>query len=185
VVEGADLGRSFELRNEGEIYVVGRVGTCALCLTDKDVSREHIQLVRRGGGVLVLDLGAKNRAILGDTPIPTDRFVPWKRPWMLRLGTSVLSLTEPVAAALAELESSEDESLPEEGAPPPPPPSSAETQAGGGAGGAAPLAAPPVAPEAPPAPTSVGWSSTDLAVGAAAALVIALSAIGLYWLFKT
>jgi hypothetical protein len=185
VVEGPDMGSSLALREEGHVYVIGRGETCALLLADPDASREHVQLVRRGGSVLMRDLGAKNRAALGDGWLPVDRDAIWRRPAMLRVGRSVLAVSEPVAEALAELEAAKDEALPEEGAPPPPPPSShgrGPSSLGVGPRGAAPLAeVPPPAP-APPPRRSVGWSGTDVAVGGAAIVVIALSAAGLYWL---
>ncbi len=192
VVEGPDLGQSLALADEGQVYVIGRGETCALLLSDEDASREHVQVVRRGGAVLVQDLGSKNRAALGEAWVPTDRAVVWRRPAMLRLGRSVLAVNEPVADALAELEASADEALPEGGAPPPPPPSRPASRDSVPPDAAArpadaPLAASPstTAPRATPASDTVGWSATDVAVGAAAVLVIALSVAGLYWLLKT
>jgi pSer/pThr/pTyr-binding forkhead associated (FHA) protein len=187
VVEGPDRGAVFELPEEGHVYVVGRGEGCAVRLTDPDASRDHVQLLRRGGAVLVQDLGAKNRCVLGEAPLPTDRPVVWKRPAMLRVGSSVLSLAEPVLEALADLEASADEPLPEVGAPPPPPPSSHGLPVAAAlteGAGAAPLVAEPAPVPAPTRGASIGWSSTDIAVGGAAALVIALSATGLYWLLK-
>jgi pSer/pThr/pTyr-binding forkhead associated (FHA) protein len=194
VVEGADLGTSLTLSEEGRVYLVGRGDTCALLLSDADASREHVQMVRRGGSVLVQDLGGKNCAALGEGWLSTDRPVIWRRPAMLRVGRTVLALTEPVADALAELETANDEPLPEGASIAPPPPSS--RAAIYAAGAAAPIAgpsrpAPPLAEGAPvPSlkrrkPDGAGWSSTDLAVGAAAVMVIALSAAGLYWLLRT
>jgi pSer/pThr/pTyr-binding forkhead associated (FHA) protein len=188
VVEGGDVGASLTLAEEGHVYVIGRGETCALLLSDADASREHVQVVRRGGSVLIRDLGAKNRAALGEVWLATERDVVWRRPSMLRVGRTVLALREPVADALAELEGSADEALPEGGEPPPPPPSShapaPPSLSGGARTAAAPLAeaTPSVAPK--PVPRGPAWSTTDLAVGGAAILVIALSAAGLYWLLR-
>jgi pSer/pThr/pTyr-binding forkhead associated (FHA) protein len=185
VVEGPDRGSSLTLAEEGHVYVAGRGETCALLLSDPDASREHVHLVRRAGAVLVQDLGGKNRTVMGETYLPTDRAVVWRRPAMLQVGQSVLALSEPVADALAELEASEDEALPEDGAPPPPPPSSQQATGGHSSNAPAPVAV-PAGPAAKPRPReTVGWSLTDLAVAGAAILVILLSAAGLYWLLKT
>jgi pSer/pThr/pTyr-binding forkhead associated (FHA) protein len=183
VVEGQDRGEVLRLENDGEVYVLGRAETCALPLSDADASREHVHIVRRGSAVLVQDLGGKNQAALGETWVPTERAVVWRRPAMLRVGRSVLALVDPVAAALAELDASVDEALPPDGAPPAPPPSSH---------GAPPSVAAPPAPVtadpplmAPRAPRkSTGWTATDVAVGSAALLVILLSGGGLYWLLR-
>jgi pSer/pThr/pTyr-binding forkhead associated (FHA) protein len=185
VVEGPDRGRGIALAEDGRAYLVGRGATCDLALDDVDASREHVQLVRRGGGVLVRDLGSKNGAWLGESRLVPDRDTPWRPATMLRLGTTVVALLEPVAEALAELEAAADEALPDEGAPPPPPAS----QGSPPIGTLAPSA--PAAPTTPPAlratsiaPRGRGWTSTDLAVVAAALSIIALSAAGLYWLLR-
>jgi len=184
VVEGADRGQVLVLAEEGRAYVIGRGEGCALSLADADASREHVQVVRRGGSVLVRDLGAKNRAAIGEAWLSSDRDVVWRRPAVIRVGQTVLALTEPVADALLELESAGDEALPEGGSPPPPPPSSRDAPPSVPAEGraAAPVAELPPPVAARRAPRGPGWSGTDLAVGGAAVLVIALSAAGLYWL---
>jgi hypothetical protein len=156
-------------------------------LDDEDVSREHVQLVRRAGGVLVRDLGSKNGACLGESRLVPDRDTAWRAPTMLRMGKTVVALDEPVAEALAELESAPDDVLPDEGAPPPPR-SSAPAAAAVPVPGAS--AAPMVAPSAsalrptPGARGLRGWSGADMAVVVAALCIMALSAAGLYWLLR-
>lgn len=182
VVEGPDHGAMLVLGEEGHAYVVGRGESCALLLADADASREHVQVVRRGASVLVRDLGGKNQAALGESWLPADRDIVWRRPAMLRVGRSVLALAEPVAEALAELEAAVDEALPEGGSPPPPS-SHGPRSLGVGAAGAAPIAEVPPPVAVAPARRRSDWSTTDIAVGGAALLVIILSAGGLYWLF--
>ncbi len=185
VVEGRDLGATLTLAEEGRTYVLGRGETCDLPLEDADASREHAQIVRRGGTVLVRDLGSKNGVQLGEARVPAGRDVPWRAQNMMRLGTTVLALEEPVAQALASLEQAEDEPMP---APqtPEPAPAAAEVP-GEPLGTSAPIAAPP-AGRAPGAtersvPRS-GWSGADIAVVVAALGVIAMSIAGLYWLLR-
>jgi pSer/pThr/pTyr-binding forkhead associated (FHA) protein len=184
VVEGADLGLRLTLAEEGHVYVLGRGEGCSMLLADPDASREHVQIVRRSGSVLIRDLGSKNRAALGEAWLATDRDIVWRRPVMLRVGRTVLALSEPVADALAELEALADEALPEGGAPPPPPSSSGgppPSQAAG-QGNAAPLVVVPASAPPRAARRVPGWSATDMAVAGAAVSVIVLSAAGLYWL---
>ena len=175
------MGLSLALADEGRVYLIGRGEACALPLQDPDASREHVQVVRRGGSVLVQDLGGKNRAALAESWLAQDRTVVWRRPAMLRVGRSVLALAEPVADALAELEGSVDEALPEDGVPPPPPPSGLA----GTSHADAPVAEAPVVVPPRPGRDWASWSATDVAVAGAAILVIALSAAGLYWLLRT
>jgi pSer/pThr/pTyr-binding forkhead associated (FHA) protein len=185
VVEGPDRGRSLALLDEARAYVAGRGEDCDLMLEDMDASREHIQIVRRGGAVLVRDLGSKNGVQIGESRVPTDRDITWRAPTMLRIGQAVLALEEPVAIALAELEAAPDEALPAEGARPPPPRPGALGTAEAASRAAAPLAAPLPAPD----PGRLrsrrrAWSGADAAVVIAAASIMALSAAGLYWLLR-
>jgi DNA-binding NtrC family response regulator len=58
VVAGPDQGASLTLGNGTSI--VGKAPTCALKLTDPEVSRTHLELRVESDGVLVRDLGSKN-----------------------------------------------------------------------------------------------------------------------------
>lgn len=129
VAEGPDIGEELRLVEEGRAYVVGRAETCDLPLADADASREHAVIARRGGQILLRDLGSRNGVFLGDARLAPDRDVVWRAPTMARIGITVLALDEPVSAALAELEAAADEAMREEDIPPapeaPPPPASA------------------------------------------------------------
>jgi pSer/pThr/pTyr-binding forkhead associated (FHA) protein len=187
IVEGPDRGRILSLDEEGRVYVAGRGEDCDFIFDDMDGSRRHIQVTRLAGAVRVRDLGSKNGVWLGESSIPRERDVQWRSPTMLRVGQNVLALKEPVAEALAELESAPDEALPETGAPalpaepapvaaaPPPP-----------AASSAPLTEAPSAE--PPAHRArsgrKAWSAADLAVVVAAVSIVALSVAGLYWLLR-
>ena len=189
VVEGADLGAVLALEEEARGYIVGRDERCDLPLADADASREHAQIVRRGGTALVRDMGSKNGVILGQSRIPPDRDVVWRAGTMVRLGKTVLTLDEPAASALAELEDADDEPMNSEDVPPMPPastrsPVAAPTSITGGA----PIADMAQASQPPPPPVRLPpkhrWSATDLAVVAAALAVMALSVAGLVWLLR-
>lgn len=183
VVEGPDMGASLSLEEEGRAYVVGRGPECELLLGDPDGSREHVQLVRRAGGVLARDLGSKNGALLGESPLPSDRDVAWRPAVMLRVGHTVLALVEPVAIALAELEESPDEPLAPGDAPPEPRPAAPPPES-------SPVSAPPhpraAKPAGKPAPRRrrPAWTAADVLVMLAALSVLALSIAGLVWLLR-
>jgi pSer/pThr/pTyr-binding forkhead associated (FHA) protein len=185
VVEGPDHGASLPLEDEGRAYVVGRDEQCDLPLADADVSREHAQIVRRGGSVLIRDLGSKNGVTLAEQRMPAERDVAWRAGAAVRLGKTVLLLEEPAAVALQELEDAADEPIPEGESPTPPPASSAAHRTQPGAA-VAPIANidPAAPPSRRPAPPRHRWSATDVAVVVAALGVIALSIAGLFWLLR-
>lgn len=196
VVEGPDAGATLRLVDEGRAYVIGRAEHCDLPLADRDASREHASVVRRGSQVLLRDMGSHNGVFLGETPLTPDRDVTWRATTMARIGQSVLAVEEPVSIALAELEAAADEKLPEEGAPPPPPASVVEPSPASKAedppgsrlsqAGAAPIAE--VAREEPPvlAPKRKGraWTVTDVLVVTIAVCVIGASVAGLVWVLR-
>jgi pSer/pThr/pTyr-binding forkhead associated (FHA) protein len=199
VVEGPDIGAEMLLEEEGRAYILGRAEALDLPLADADASREHAQVVRRRGVVLLRDLGSRNGTFLGDNKIPAERDVPWRAPTMVRVGATVLSLDEPVATALAELEALPDDALPPMRSVPPPPKSlsSLATQEpeappsevrDAGVGGAAPMVAvpPPAQPSAGAAAAAKkkGWNSFDVFVVLAAIAIIGGSLAGLAWLLR-
>ena len=59
--------------------------------------------------------------MLGEQPISSNRDVPWRAALMVRVGTTVLALDEPLAQALGLAERAPDERLAEKDAPAPPP----------------------------------------------------------------
>jgi pSer/pThr/pTyr-binding forkhead associated (FHA) protein len=191
VTEGADAGAALTLEDEGRIYVIGREASCDLALADTDVSRAHVNVVRRGSTVLLRDLGSKNGARLGDARLPPDRDVPWRAGLALLIGTTTMLLDEPAAVALAELEAADDEPMGPDDAPPPPDVSGAGKAAKAEKPGdlRESLSSRDVAPRPrPPRPSSPGvgapWSATDVAVVLTALALLGLSVAGLVWLLR-
>ena len=205
VAEGPDIGEELLLTEEGRAYVLGRAETCDLPLADPDASREHAVVARRGGQILLRDLGSRNGVYLGETRLTPERDAVWRAPTMARIGITVLALDEPVSTALAELEAAADEAMREEDIPaapapaaPPPeavapasvkgPASSSATSgpasvAGAGAAPIAELAADTSEMTRVPPPKR-GWSMTDLLVVTLAVGVIAASLAGLVWVLR-
>jgi pSer/pThr/pTyr-binding forkhead associated (FHA) protein len=202
VAEGPDIGEELCLSEEGRAYVLGRAETCDLPLADPDASREHAVVARRGGQILLRDLGSRNGVYLGESRLTPERDVVWRAPTMARIGITVLALDEPVSTALAELEAAADEAMREEDIPPAPlptpvPEAVAPVQApasGAAASGPASVAGTGAAPIAEiAADTSSmsrvprakrGWTMTDLLVVTLALGVIAASLAGLVWVLR-
>ncbi len=67
VVEGPDAGRS--VRADRPVFVIGTGEGADLRLTDSAVSREHVRLSLREGGVLLRDESSKNGTWLGSVRI--------------------------------------------------------------------------------------------------------------------
>jgi pSer/pThr/pTyr-binding forkhead associated (FHA) protein len=198
VVEGPDIGAELVLEEEGRVYVLGRAEAVDLPLADADASREHMQVVRRRGAVLLRDLGSRNGTFLGEAQAPSERDVQWRASTMVRVGATVLSLEEPVATAMAELEALPDDALPPMRSVPPPPKSvpavaaeepdapSSEmlNAASGGAAPMVPLPAVQISAGAAAAAKKKGWNSFDVLVILAAIAIIGGSLAGLAWLLR-
>jgi pSer/pThr/pTyr-binding forkhead associated (FHA) protein len=101
VVEGENFGDELVLKQEGKEYVIGRHADCDLVLEDREVSREHIKLVRRGYAVFIQDLSSTRGSWLGRSAVYSGSTLEWARPRMLRVGASVLSLELPDAVRKA------------------------------------------------------------------------------------
>jgi pSer/pThr/pTyr-binding forkhead associated (FHA) protein len=209
VAEGPDIGEEIRLSEEGRAYVIGRAETCDLPLADADASREHAVVARRGGQILLRDLGSRNGVYLGESKLAPDRDIVWRAPTMARIGITVLALDEPVSAALAELEAAADEAMREDDIPASPtrePEPAAEpvvTSAPAATRGPpstrAPASATPasLAGTAPIAEVAAdtsqmtrvarprkGWTMTDVLVVTLAVGVIAASIAGLVWVLR-
>ncbi|MDB4945583.1 MAG: domain containing protein [Labilithrix sp.] len=97
VVEGTNFGDELVLETENREYTIGRGATCDLVIEDREVSREHIKLLRRGLSVFVQDLSSTRGSWLGRSAVYTGSTIEWSRPRMLRVGVTVLSLEVPEA----------------------------------------------------------------------------------------
>ncbi len=98
VVEGQNFGDELLLDSENREYVIGRSPKADLVLEDREVSREHIKVVRRGYTVFIFDAASTRGSWLGRSAVYQGSRVEWQRPRMLKLGATVLSLDLPVEA---------------------------------------------------------------------------------------
>lgn len=197
VLEGPDQGTYLPLADEGRSYLLGRDKACDLALSDRDASRNHARVERRGDAVFVTDLGAKNGTWIAGSRAPQQEEVPWRPTQVMRIARTVLGLEEPVALALARIEGAPDALLPEREAPQPPPnrpaPPGGESSQSFSASGlqaekgsAAPIAMGPATqlPDGNAATERRSFSITDVVVIGAAISVIAMSVAGLIWLLR-
>jgi pSer/pThr/pTyr-binding forkhead associated (FHA) protein len=198
VTDGPDKGKSFALDEPARAYFIGRGHDADLVLDDADASRRHVQVVRRADQVLARDLGSKNGSTLGGAALAVDRDLAWRIGEALVIGRDVLAYEHPAIEALGELERLGDEKIRgSDSIPPPDPvasgndrdPKSASTAGPAGmpepAGANAPIAqVPPAQTRAPRQRQAGSWSGTDLLVVLLAMGVLALSVLGLFWLFR-
>jgi pSer/pThr/pTyr-binding forkhead associated (FHA) protein len=98
VVEGQNFGDELLLADENREYVIGRSPKADLVLEDREVSREHIKIVRRGYSVFIYDAASTRGSWLGRSAVYQGTRVEWQRPRMLKLGATVLSLDLPEEA---------------------------------------------------------------------------------------
>ena len=102
VTEGPDEGAQFTLAEAEQDYTMGRSEGADFVLADEGVSRRHISVGRVGAAILVRDLGSKEGTWLQGVELPRDA-VPWDDGQSLALGSTVLTLRDPLAGALAEM----------------------------------------------------------------------------------
>jgi pSer/pThr/pTyr-binding forkhead associated (FHA) protein len=188
VEDGPDVGRELRMNSVERTYVVGRAPNADLSLSDNDASRRHVELLRRGQHVCVRDLGSKNGSSLGDKKLEPNRETPWLPGAKLELGSTKLSLTDPLFDALLELEASTDEPMrPDESVDPPRGIDGdlAEASPAVAPGPAGPLAEVPNREALPRTRDSRGVGLADVLVGALALVVLALSLVGLAWVLRS
>ena len=95
VVEGHNFGDDLVLAAENREYVIGRSPKADLVLEDREVSREHLKIVRRGNSVFLFDQASTRGSWLGRSAVYQGTRIEWQRPRMLKVGATVLSLDLP------------------------------------------------------------------------------------------
>jgi len=186
VTAGPDVGKELALAEFDRAYSIGRAQHADLALDDADASRRHVEVIRRGTQIYARDLGSKNGATLAGVRLEPNRDTPWPEHALLALGSSEFAFEDPVRAALAEIEAGSDEQMrsddsvdPPNAVPGAPPLSAFQAHSGD----AAPMVEVP-ARASTLAKKTQGFRAVDVLVALAALLVIALSILGLTWLFK-
>ena len=193
VTDGPDAGLEYTISDFEQPHVIGRSQSADLVLTDVDASRRHVQLVRRGTRLYVSDLGSKNGTSVEGEPLLPQQEVPWRTGTVLQVGQNRLSYEDPVIETLAELERAADERMREDEAVEPP--AGLDSQGHAAVGGNDPSTASVASRKAPIAAlpkrkaravsSNAGWNVSDVLVAMLALLVLALSIVGLVWLFRS
>jgi hypothetical protein len=101
VVEGKNVGAELSLALENKEYVIGRSPKADLVLEDREVSREHLKMVRRGFAVFIYDQASTRGSWLGRAAVYQGSRIEWESQRMLKVGATVLSLDLPLAARKA------------------------------------------------------------------------------------
>jgi pSer/pThr/pTyr-binding forkhead associated (FHA) protein len=189
ITEGPGAGSELSLAATGHTYVIGRLKSADLSIDDPDLSRRHVELVRRGEKLVIIDLGSKNGSKLGDKQLDSGAEIPWPKGEALQIGTTKLIYDDPVGEALEQLEAAADERIRDDE--PIDPPTGSAVATNKGATGAparsskrreAPVSArPPRTPNAEPA----GWTFADVFVAFLAVVVLGMSIAGLVWLMRS
>lgn len=185
---GPSAGLELSLPEFDRVYVVGRMRGADLDVDDPDLSRRHVEIVRRGARIFVRDLGSKNGSHLGEHRLPASEEVVWPASEPLVIGGSRLVHDDPVARALSEIESSADEKIqdgetidPPRGVPAPEGPRRVTSDA----------SRPPASATRKPrkaearGPEPEGWTLVDAGIVALALLVLVASFFALVWITRS
>ncbi len=188
VSEGPGAGATLVVDMFERAYVVGRMKSADLNIEDPDLSRRHVEIVRRSDRVLVRDLGSKNGSQIGERRLATGEEAPWPKGTTLSIGKTKLVYVDPVGEALEELESAPDERIAESDFIDPP------------KGASEPTTEAPASPSLPSSGTRAspvasrprrgaranrsGWTLTDVFVATLAIVVLGVSIAGLVWLMR-
>jgi pSer/pThr/pTyr-binding forkhead associated (FHA) protein len=163
VVRGAPQAE-VSLAVPGRAYVAGRGEACALRLPVEEVSREHASFARGADGVLVRDLGSKNGVVVGGARVTGERALGDGD--VVQIGPVTLTLDDPAARYLRELERQPAEPEPEPTPVPPPSPT---------------VTPPEVVVLAAPARKRLGSAQLVVGLAASVLLLLAVAATVVFW----
>jgi pSer/pThr/pTyr-binding forkhead associated (FHA) protein len=190
VTEGPGAGAELLLDRPGHTYVLGRLRAADLSIDDPDLSRRHVELLRRGDKLVVRDLGSKNGSTLGERKLASGEECPWPKGESLRIGATRLVFEDPVSDALEQLERAADEKIRETDLIDPPTgtaripehPTTTNTTAAGSSRRDAPVS---IKPQRGATSERGGWTLADVFVALLAVVVLGMSIAGLVWLMRS
>jgi pSer/pThr/pTyr-binding forkhead associated (FHA) protein len=171
VSEGPDRGTRIQIDAPPSRLVIGRAASCALVLSDVDVSREHIEVQHDLDGCLARDLGSKNGMEVNGKLLRARRL---RHGDVLRIGKSAIVYGDPSEDALRALDRAPERTLTRTQPSLPAEPSSERAER---------VPEPEPVPEESTRESDEPTSSpVDYLVFLLAALILAASAAGLVWL---
>ncbi len=188
VEQGPDEGKQLALADFERTYVIGRAPDADLVISDNDASRRHVEITRRGDQVCIKDLGSKNGSTLDDARLVAGKETRWPPGLRLAIGTTRLSLDDPLVQALAELEGCSDEAMQNDERVNPPAPEGESSPAPAeprGRAAAAPLVEAPRPALAAERTSGGRFRTANLFVALLALAVLTLSLLGLSWVLRS
>jgi pSer/pThr/pTyr-binding forkhead associated (FHA) protein len=165
--QGPDRGTVLELADPPSKVRIGRGEEADLVLSDPDVSRLHIEVVRDVDGSMARDLGSKNGLAVNGKRLRERRL---RHGDALSLGATVIVYQDPAEEALRGLEGKRDVTITRTQRDSAPEPASTPPDA-------------PVAPAPSIQPAEPTGRLADLLVYGLALAVLSASLLGLFWLF--
>ncbi len=106
IASGVPARAPLRLETTDHRYVAGRGETCDLRLASEEISREHLEIIRRWDGVVVKDLGSKNGVLVNDLLLTEPRRL--RDGDMVQVGPAILRLSDPADRYLREFEARTD-----------------------------------------------------------------------------
>jgi pSer/pThr/pTyr-binding forkhead associated (FHA) protein len=103
IASGVPARTPLRLETTDRRYVAGRAETCDLRLASEEISREHVEIVRKWDGVVVKDLGSKNGVLVNGALLTEPRRL--RDGDMVQVGPALLRLSDPADRYLREFES--------------------------------------------------------------------------------
>jgi pSer/pThr/pTyr-binding forkhead associated (FHA) protein len=186
VTSGPDQGQELLLSDFERAYVLGRAPDADLTLGDDDASRRHLELRRRGQQIMVRDLGSKNGSELAGGRLAPNQDTPWPAGTSLKIGGTLLTLEDPVLAALEQLETGADEAMPPDESVDPPAGVSEDAVAPRvEAGVKGPLVDVPEKRASVAPARRGGLRIADVLIAGLAIVVLGLSLLGLAWVLRS
>ncbi|MDJ0761376.1 MAG: FHA domain-containing protein [Myxococcota bacterium] len=100
VVHGPDKGLRYDLRSLPSRFRIGRDPTSDIQLSDRDVSKQHIEIIIEDGAVTVCDLGSRGGVFVDDEQVMEKTLEPGTP---VRLGQTVIALEHPIERSLSAI----------------------------------------------------------------------------------
>lgn len=189
IAEGPGAGAELTLDTPARVYVVGRMKSADLSIDDPDLSRRHVELVRKGDKLMIIDLGSKNGTVLGERRLDSGEEAAWPKGMGLQIGKTRLVYEDPLGDALDQLERAADERIrdnelidPPTGTSRAPNPATTGTTAANSARRRAPVS---LKPHRTAETDPGGWTLADVFVALFAVVVLGMSIAGLVWLMRS
>jgi len=106
ILSGPDKAARFKLPQDGERARIGRARNVEIRLEDKEISREHAEIVRNGDTVIVRDLKSRNGIIFRGEPVEE---LVLQNGTSFVVGNTAMGLEHPIDIPLATIQDAPEE----------------------------------------------------------------------------